>query len=649
MADASFAQTDFSGGEISKFVQGRLESPSYRKSLNVCLNALPTDTGQWVRRPGFQFAQTTRNGLTAKLTKFDFQQNAPYNMEFTDGFVRFFTGPSLVMSNDSQVIVSISAANPAKVATTTAHGWTSGNQFMFSGLGSTCAPLQNRQFVGTVTSATELTLTDPITGATINGATLADFVAGAGTISRILEIATPYLIGSWSTVRSVQAERSAILLQGTFKPRVLAATPPVGPTFATFALSAADLLDGPYNDPIPSSIITSSGLTGNVSLTFSFVAYDATVSYAIGDFVTSVGIGYQSLTAANQNHLPAANPANWKVVLGGAIVGPNGFVATDIGRSIRLLSEPSLWDPAATYSLNQVVAFNGTYWNATGAIGVGIQPGVSLLWAIAPAGARWTWGQITSVSAAGLINPALAGSVNFGSLTQGGGVNSAFDGVTSKTFNSSAALQVSFTGGSISFDEYVGKNYSGASAQIIDSATVFGSTDIGLAFGVYADGTGHFVANPPSSIILNLRGKHTVPGAGNDGTLLGTSGPIPNTSGSITIQSTDKVTAWEYVWVEIGLLVLVFAGRGVFAWGFEVAGRRAATSLLSELRLAMVERRLRSQPAALDGVQGGEIAAAAVQGIDALEAYFARYLPQAVLSVLAPPLILVSPPDQREA
>ena len=37
----------------------------------------------------------------------------------------------------------------------------------------------------------------------------------------------------------------------------------------------------------------------------------------------------------------------------------------------------------------------------------------------------------------------------------------------------------------------------------------------------------------------------------------------------------------------------------------------------------------------------GELAATAVQGVDSLEAYFARYLPQAILSVLAPPLILI--------
>jgi thiol reductant ABC exporter CydD subunit len=94
------------------------------------------------------------------------------------------------------------------------------------------------------------------------------------------------------------------------------------------------------------------------------------------------------------------------------------------------------------------------------------------------------------------------------------------------------------------------------------------------------------------------------------------------------------------VWPELVLLALTFAARGVCAWSFEVAGRRAATTVLSELRLALVSRRLRAQPAAGDGVEAGEIAAAAVQGIDALESYFARYLPQVVLACLVPLIVL---------
>ena len=87
---------------------------------------------------------------------------------------------------------------------------------------------------------------------------------------------------------------------------------------------------------------------------------------------------------------------------------------------------------------------------------------------------------------------------------------------------------------------------------------------------------------------------------------------------------------------EIAALVAVVAARAALAWGFEVVGRRAAASVLSDLRMALVRRRLHDAPAALDGVQSGEVAAAAVGGVEALEAWFAKYLPQVVLACVVP-------------
>jgi thiol reductant ABC exporter CydD subunit len=88
------------------------------------------------------------------------------------------------------------------------------------------------------------------------------------------------------------------------------------------------------------------------------------------------------------------------------------------------------------------------------------------------------------------------------------------------------------------------------------------------------------------------------------------------------------------------LLVAVAACRGAASWGFEVAGRRAAASVLSDLRLDVVERRLRDRPAALDGAESAEVATLAVGGVDALETAFARYLPQLVLAVVVPVAVL---------
>ncbi|MEU8239523.1 thiol reductant ABC exporter subunit CydD [Actinoplanes missouriensis] len=86
-------------------------------------------------------------------------------------------------------------------------------------------------------------------------------------------------------------------------------------------------------------------------------------------------------------------------------------------------------------------------------------------------------------------------------------------------------------------------------------------------------------------------------------------------------------------------LIAVVAARAAIAWLQEVAAARSAASVKSELR-----RRLLGHLAALGPAHrrpAGEIATLAGHGLDALDAYFARYLPQLVLAVLVPGILLV--------
>jgi thiol reductant ABC exporter CydD subunit len=98
--------------------------------------------------------------------------------------------------------------------------------------------------------------------------------------------------------------------------------------------------------------------------------------------------------------------------------------------------------------------------------------------------------------------------------------------------------------------------------------------------------------------------------------------------------------ALEDVSRDLVVLAFLFLARGVLAWGFEVAGRRGAISVLSQLRSELVEARLRRHPEPLDGAHSAEVATVAVQGLEPLEAYFGRFLPQAVLAVLVPVAVL---------
>ena len=87
-------------------------------------------------------------------------------------------------------------------------------------------------------------------------------------------------------------------------------------------------------------------------------------------------------------------------------------------------------------------------------------------------------------------------------------------------------------------------------------------------------------------------------------------------------------------------LLLVFAGRAAVSYGGEVAALRAAARVKSQLRRGLVAKALSLGPSWLSGQRPGEITTLAVSGLDALDAYFARYLPAFVLACLVPLAVL---------
>jgi ATP-binding cassette subfamily C protein CydD len=88
-------------------------------------------------------------------------------------------------------------------------------------------------------------------------------------------------------------------------------------------------------------------------------------------------------------------------------------------------------------------------------------------------------------------------------------------------------------------------------------------------------------------------------------------------------------------------LGVVLAGRAAAAAGGESAALRAAAEVKSGLRRRLSAHVLRLGPAWLGGQQAGEITALATRGLDGLDAYFARYLPQLMLAVVVPLAVLV--------
>ncbi|MFJ7157475.1 thiol reductant ABC exporter subunit CydD [Streptomyces sp. NPDC101118] len=88
------------------------------------------------------------------------------------------------------------------------------------------------------------------------------------------------------------------------------------------------------------------------------------------------------------------------------------------------------------------------------------------------------------------------------------------------------------------------------------------------------------------------------------------------------------------------LLAAVALGRALVSWLTELAAHRASAAVKSELRGRLLDRAADLGPSWLSGQRTGSLVALATRGVDALDDYFARYLPQLGLAVVVPVAVL---------
>ncbi|GAA3123349.1 hypothetical protein GCM10017687_41800 [Streptomyces echinatus] len=88
------------------------------------------------------------------------------------------------------------------------------------------------------------------------------------------------------------------------------------------------------------------------------------------------------------------------------------------------------------------------------------------------------------------------------------------------------------------------------------------------------------------------------------------------------------------------LLAAVAVGRSIVAWLTERAAHRASAAVKSELRGRLLDRAAALGPGWLSGQRTGSLVTLATRGVDALDDYFSRYLPQLGLAVVVPVAVL---------
>jgi ATP-binding cassette subfamily C protein CydCD len=86
----------------------------------------------------------------------------------------------------------------------------------------------------------------------------------------------------------------------------------------------------------------------------------------------------------------------------------------------------------------------------------------------------------------------------------------------------------------------------------------------------------------------------------------------------------------------VALLAAVLVVRAALGWGQEVAAQRASAAVKLELRERLLARCMSDAAAGGPTAPAAEMVQLATRGLDALDGYFGRYLPQLVLAAVVP-------------
>lgn len=89
-------------------------------------------------------------------------------------------------------------------------------------------------------------------------------------------------------------------------------------------------------------------------------------------------------------------------------------------------------------------------------------------------------------------------------------------------------------------------------------------------------------------------------------------------------------------------LAAIIVARAALAWLTEATSHHAAARVKLALRQQLISHALRLGPRWLANGRTGELTNLTTRGLDALDAYFAKYLPQLVLAVTVPAAVLIA-------
>lgn len=292
MPAAAPLQNNFTSGEFSPLMLGRVDFDRYRSALRVCTNQLPYLQGGLTRRPGFHYADEVKDSTKSTRTMaFRFSTVSAFALEFGDLYVRFKKNRAPVYDL-TLTITNITQANPGVVTYTGTDPVNGDHVDLSAVVGMT--PVNGRRFrVSNVNGGANTFELQTVTAVNVDTSAFTAY-SSAGVANRVYTLTTTYLAADLFQLKVKQSADVLYIWHPDYPERQLSRL-----ADASWTIANTVHLDGPYlPENKTATTLTPAAATGlNIVLTASAV------------------------TGINDN---------------------TGFQTTDVGRVIRI-KEGSIW------------------------------------------------------------------------------------------------------------------------------------------------------------------------------------------------------------------------------------------------------------------------------------------------------------------
>ena len=310
MSRVSIIKTNFTAGELSKDLLGRVDIAKYNNGAETIENMIVEPHGGLRRRSGTRFVKEVKtSSLDTILQGFEFSTTQAYVIEFGNLYMRFFKDQGAVLEAD-QTVSAATKANPC-VLTITGHPFANGDQIYVSGVvGMT--ELNGKYFLVSNKATNTVELQD-IDGANINSTAFTTY-GSAGTAARVYTVTTTFVTADLPTLQFAQSADVLYVAHGDYAPKKISRT---GHT--AWTIVDIPFLDGPYLDENIVATTITPGATSGAGVTFTASA----------------------ITGIN---------------------GGTGFQTTDIGRLISIGHIAAAWAATTAYALEAIVRNSGNIY-----------------------------------------------------------------------------------------------------------------------------------------------------------------------------------------------------------------------------------------------------------------------------------------------